>query len=202
MHWFSIAVIGVAANIDNLGIGFSFGARSTKVPFISNLLIALLSMTATYLAMSAGMVLSHLISPLLGNFIGGIAIITIGALGLRSSLVNHRRTITGVTQCDQTTKPDRIADTADKDENHIISWVEAISLGFALSLNCIASGLGAGASGVSPLFTAISVGIFSLLSVDIGVRFGYKIAKSWFGKYAEVVGCILLIVIGMYEVII
>ncbi|QHW31070.1 sporulation membrane protein YtaF [Paenibacillus rhizovicinus] len=199
MHWFSIALIGVASNVDNLGIGFSFGSRSTKVPLASNMVIALLSMVATYLSMSAGMLLSHLISPSWGNLMGGFVITAIGAWGLRSSLANRTHAASGSGPNDSDTKPDRLAAATDTDDNHIISLSEAISLGFALSVNCIASGLGAGASGVSPLFTAFAVGIFSLLSVDIGVRFGYRMAKSWFGKYADIAGCLLLIIIGLYE---
>jgi putative sporulation protein YtaF len=199
MHWFSIVAIGIAANLDNLGIGLSFGARSTKVPPLSNLLIALLSMAATYLAMTAGMYLSHLISSSWGNLIGGLVIVFIGAWGLRSSLKRRRKLVSDAELGEQ---HERMAERSDKDGNHIISWVESISLGFALSLNCIASGLGAGASGVSPLFSALSVGIFSLFTIDIGVRLGNKIAKSWLGQYSELLGCLLLIVIGCYEVIV
>jgi putative sporulation protein YtaF len=197
MHWFSIIAIGIAANLDNLGIGLSFGARSTKVPLLSNLLIALLSLAATYLAMSAGIYLSHLISPSWGNLIGGLVVVFIGAWGLRSSLKKRRKLVSDAELGEQMT---RMAERSDKDGNHIISWGESISLGFALSVNCMASGLAAGVSGVSPLFSALSVGIFSLLTVDIGVRLGSQIAKSWFGKYSELMGCLLLIVIGFYEI--
>ncbi|MCY9669970.1 manganese efflux pump [Paenibacillus alginolyticus] len=197
MHWFSIIAIGIAANLDNLGIGLSFGARSTKVPLLSNLLIALLSLAATYLAMSAGIYLSHLISPSWGNLIGGFVVVFIGAWGLRSSLKKRRKLVSDAELGEQMT---RMAERSDKDGNHIISWGESISLGFALSVNCMASGLAAGVSGVSPLFSALSVGIFSLLTVDIGVRLGSQIAKSWFGKYSELMGCLLLIVIGFYEI--
>lgn len=199
MHWFSIVAIGIAANLDNLGIGLSFGARSTKVPLLSNLLIAFLSMAATYLAMSAGIFLSHLISPSWGNLIGGIVVVLIGVWGLRSSLKRRRKLVSDAELDEQMT---RMAERSDKDGNHIISWGESISLGFALSFNCIGSGLAAGVSGVSPLFSALSVGLFSLLTVDIGVRLGSKIAKSWFGKYSELLGCLLLIVIGCYEIIV
>lgn len=195
MHWFSVVLIGIAANIDNLGIGLTFGVRSTKVPLLSNIIIAMLSMVTTYLAMSVGMYFSGLISSLWGNLIGGLIIVLIGIWGLRSSLIRRRVSIHN--KADDT---NRIADISDKDGDHIISWVESTSLGFALSLNCIATGLGAGASGVSPLFSALSVGLLSLLTIDMGVRMGSRITKSWFGEYSDLLGCILLIVIGLYEI--
>ncbi|GFZ99649.1 sporulation membrane protein YtaF [Paenibacillus marchantiophytorum] len=199
MHWFTIVAIGIAANLDNLGIGLSFGSRSTKVPLLSNLLIALLSMAATYLAMSAGIYVSHLLSPSVGNLIGGIIIILLGAWGLRASLKRFRHAARDAQLGEQFAG---MAQRSDKDGNHVISWGESLSLGFALSINCLASGLGAGASGVSPILSAISVGVFSLLTVDLGIRMGSRIAKSWFGRYAELLGCLLLIVIGCYEVIV
>ncbi|GLX69650.1 manganese efflux pump [Paenibacillus glycanilyticus] len=200
MHWFTIAIIGIASNIDNLGIGFSFGSRSTKVPFFSNLVIALLSIIATYTSMSAGLFVSHLISSSWGNIIGGFTIIVMGAIGLRSVKFITKSESESV-QSEHPTKPDLLAAASDKDKDHNISWLEAITLGLALSVNCIATGLGAGASGVSPLYTAISVGLFSLLTVDIGIRFGNKLSRTWFGKYSDVFGCLLLILIGLYEVI-
>lgn len=196
MHWLSIAVIGIAANLDNLGIGLSFGSRSIRVPVSSNLLIAIISAFSTYLAMTIGKYLSQLITPSLGNVIGGLVIIVLGIWGLRSIYLRSIHNDTGILA-----KMNGIAVTSDRDANHVISWGESISLAFGLSLNCIATCLGAGASGVSPTLTAISIGLFSLLSIGIGVRFGKQMAKSWLGKYAEVIGCMFLIMIGCYEII-
>ncbi|RED59132.1 manganese efflux pump [Cohnella phaseoli] len=202
MHWFSIVIIGIAANIDNLGIGVTFGARSIKVPLLSNILITLLSMAATYLAMSAGLFLSHFVSPFWGNLTGGIVIILLGIWGIRSAVVSGKNLVGNAEFIDNNNAPDCLADKTDKNNDRVISWAESISLGFALAINCIASSLGAGASGVPPLLTAISVGLFSLLSVDIGIRLGSRVAKSWIGKYSNFLGCILLIIIGCYEIIV
>ncbi|OCT13253.1 sporulation membrane protein YtaF [Paenibacillus pectinilyticus] len=199
MHWFSIVAIGVAANIDNLGIGLSFGSRATKVPFLSNLLIALLSLVAAYMAMSLGQYLSHVMASSHANLIGGVVILILGAWGLRSGIRRYRRNKAEL-QLDE--QFDDMALRSDKDGNHVISWGESLSLGFALSINCMASGFGAGASGVSPVLAALSVGLFSLVTVDIGIRMGGQIAKSWLGQYAEILGCLLLILIGCYEVIV
>ncbi|PWW05104.1 putative sporulation protein YtaF [Paenibacillus cellulosilyticus] len=192
MHWLTIAMIGIAANLDNLGIGMTFGARKVHIPLISSLVIAILSMIATCLSMLLGHYLSSLLPAYWGNLIGGLMIITLGVWGLISSL--RKRSDSDIIA--------QIADDKDKNKDQVISWVESFSLGFALSLNCIASSLGAGASGVSPWFTALSVGFFSLVSIDIGGRMGKRIAHSWLGKYSELLGCLLLIAIGCYEVIV
>lgn len=75
MHWLSMLGIGLAANLDNLGIGFSFGARSTKIPFTSNLLIAILSMISAFASITCGHFVAKYISSELANWIGGSMII-------------------------------------------------------------------------------------------------------------------------------
>ncbi|WP_438433988.1 manganese efflux pump [Gorillibacterium sp. sgz500922] len=199
MHWFTIAFIGIAANLDNLGIGVTFGARSTRVPPLSNLLIALLSMASIYLAMAAGGALAVYFPALWGNLLGGGILVLIGALAIRSSLPAKEGPSreNGLRQADL-----EAAARADKDGNRQISWNESLSLGLALSVNCLASGFGAGFSGASPLLCSLSVGLFSFLSIDIGIRLGARIARSWLGRYSALIGCVLLIVIGIYEMIV
>lgn len=190
MHWFTIVMIGIAANLDNLGIGVTFGARKVYVPPLSNLVIAAFSMVATYASMTLGEYLSRLLPASWGNAIGGLMIVALGVWGVIGN-VRKRRDDAG-----------RLADQTDKNKDQTISWGESISLGLALSLNCIASSLGAGASGVSPWLAALSVGVFSLVSIDVGSRMGARVARSWLGKHAELIGCFLLIAIGGYEVLV
>ncbi|OBZ09185.1 MULTISPECIES: manganese efflux pump [Bacillales] len=185
MHWISIIFIGLASNIDNIGIGVYFGARSTRIPMLSNLFIAILGMAAAYSSITMGHLISGYMSQQHANLIGGIIIMALGAMSIRPK---------GVTIVKTSPLP------ASSDYNKDISWKESISLGIALSLNCLATGFGAGVSGVSPFMTAISVGMFSLITVAIGVRIGHQIAKTWLGKYSNVIGGLILIAIGLYEI--
>ncbi|MFF2091180.1 manganese efflux pump MntP family protein [Paenibacillus sp. NPDC058174] len=184
MHWISVVMIGLASNIDNLGIGVSFGTRSTKIPILSNLLIAVVGMAAAYISITMGHLISGYMSPRHANFFGGIIIMALGVRSIRfkaSAKVESSPLVLG-------------------DYEKQISWRESISLGLALSLNCLATGFGAGVSGVSPVMTAISVGVFSLITVALGVRIGHQISKSWIGKYSSLIGGLMLIAIGLYEV--
>ncbi|MGG1636596.1 manganese efflux pump MntP family protein [Paenibacillus sp. NRS-1760] len=185
MHLISIILIGLASNIDNLGIGVSFGTRSTKIPIVSNLFIAILAMAAAYLAITMGHLISGFMSQKHADLIGGSVIIL---LGLWSILPKQRTRVA--------TSP--LRETSDSERS--ITWQETISLGFALSLNCIATGFVAGVSGASPIMTAISVGTFSLITVAIGLRIGHEIARTWLGKYSTLIGGMILIVIGLMEI--
>ncbi|MEH7308877.1 manganese efflux pump [Neobacillus drentensis] len=78
MHLLSILLIGIAANLDNLGISVSYGLRSTRIPFVSNLIIAIVSMICAYLSIIAGKFISEFISIGIANLAGGLIIICIG----------------------------------------------------------------------------------------------------------------------------
>ena len=78
MQWLTILLIGIAANIDNLGISISYGLKSNRIPFLSNLLIAIISMICAFVSITAGSFLSNFFSQSIANFTGGSLIIGIG----------------------------------------------------------------------------------------------------------------------------
>jgi len=186
MHWISIILIGLASNIDNLGIGVSFGTRSIRIPILSNLLIAILGMTAAYLSITMGNLISGYMSRQNADMIGGMILMALGAWSMRP----------------KGAVPAGAIPSSASEESTVISWKESVSLGLALSLNGFAMGFGAGVSGVSPIMAAISVGLFSMVTVAIGERIGHQIARTWLGKYSNAVGGLLLIAIGFYEIFI
>lgn len=201
MHLLSVFAIGIASNIDNLGIGMSYGMRSTRVPFFSNLLIALLSVIATFLSMTAGDLVSHTLQSPVANAAGGVMIIVLGLWSIRPGAFRRpaEQAAPGSTEGSVLSLLDN-PEKADRNQDHILSWRESISLGLALAMNCIASGFGAGISGVSPVWTSVSVGVFSLITIELGIRIGYRLADTWIGRYANAIGGILLIGIGLYEI--
>ncbi|CAM3228241.1 manganese efflux pump [Filibacter tadaridae] len=183
MHLLTIIFIGVAANIDNLGISVAYGLRSNRIPFLYNLIISLISMGCAYFAITAGSLLSEYLTVFVANFIGGVLLVGLGIWivlkvnTLPANLSKGKKVVT-------------------------INWKESIVLGFILSLNCLTIGFGAGITGLPPLSTALVVGVFSFISILLGVRLGHKVGSTWFGKQAERIGGILLILIGIYEIFI
>lgn len=201
MHYLSIVLIGIAANLDNLGISVSYGLRSTKIPFISNLMIAIISMICAYLSIIAGEVISQFISIRIANCAGGLIIICIGLKCMLDAFA--------VQQSSNEVKVDSNfshvithPDTADVNDDKIISVKESCFLGFALAINCLAMGLGAGITGVSPALTTLSIGLFSILSIWSGIKLGSKIGRMNIGRYSNMAAGILLIMIGVYEMIV
>ncbi|NIK76546.1 putative sporulation protein YtaF [Paenibacillus castaneae] len=200
MHWISIILIGMASNIDNLGIGVSYGARSLRIPILSNLFIAILAMVAAYASITMGGFISGYFPKEYANVIGGIIIIGLGIWSFKPRAESRRAAKFRKACKKESFAPFEKLWAGNLNPVHVISWKQSISLGFALSINGMAMGFGAGVTGTQPLMTTISIGVFSLITVAIGERIGYLIARTWLGKYSNIIGGLMLISIGLYEI--
>lgn len=195
MGWLTILLLGVAANIDNLGISVSYGLNSKKIPLLQNLLIAFISMMCAFISISAGSFLSEYFSESIANIAGGILIIGLGVYFIISSGTFNSDN----EKTDQSTWLLRLPKLGQEKD---ITWKETVFLGFVLGLNCLTIGFGAGFTGVSAFSTSISIGIFSIISIFLGVMLGKRIGSTVFGRYSTIISGVLLIIIGIYEIII
>ncbi|MEO4053846.1 manganese efflux pump [Solibacillus sp. CAU 1738] len=186
MHWITIILIGIASNLDNLGIGLAYGVKQVRIPVLSNVIIALMSMVVTYVAVSAGGTIIEYISVHTANILGSLLLCIIGLWTLFSQKFSNKGIMAN-------------PESFDGNKNHIISFGEAFTLGFVLSVNCIAGGIAIGANGISAIWTVISIGTFSFLTIAIGSRFGVLLTKTFIGKYSTAISGGLLIVIGIFE---
>jgi putative sporulation protein YtaF len=202
MHWFTVLFIGIAANLDNLGIGVSYSLKSTRIPFVSNLLIAVVSMVAAYISITAGTLISQYISLSIANYGGGFLLIILGLKCIIDCIKLEKEQSHVFVQSDSNfSKVIREPDRLDLNNDKVISWKESVLLGSALAINCLAIGFGAGITGVSPIFATFSVGIFSVLTIAIGSSVGSKLCGTRVGKYSNIVSGIILILIGIYEMV-
>lgn len=209
MHVFITALaLGVAANLDNFGIGVSYGIQKVRIPFLSNFFIALLSGLVAYLSVLTGQVFSWFLG--IANLLGSLMIAGIGIwVIIHKSKVdeavpvsvsfNKAYTIplTSLGWVVQITKnPSR----ADLDANGFINGKEAIALGITLSFNCIATGVGAGLTGLPPFPVALSIFLFSMITISLGYWTGWKTASNRLERWSQAASGILLILIGIYEI--
>jgi putative sporulation protein YtaF len=209
MHWLTILLIGVAANLDNLGISVSYGLKSTRIPFVSNIVIAVISMLCAYISITAGEYISQFISLTIANYAGGLLIIFLGGKCIVESLfpkplpkpVPEPEPVPVKVDSNFTKVISQPA-LADINEDKVISFKESCLLGLALAMNCLAMGLGAGFTGISPILTTIAIGVFSLISIFFGIKIGSKISDNRIGKYSNIIAGLILILIGIYEIIV
>lgn len=209
MHLLSILLFGLAANLDNFGIGVSFGIQRVRIPFLSNFFIALLSGVVAYVSVFTGHALSHFVS--WASMFGSLLLIVIGvwvALHKNTThddLLPHAVPVTKMYTISLEPYPlvfqvIKSPSKADLDANGFISMKESIALGLSLSLNCIATGLGAGLIGLPPLPVALSVALFSMITISSGYLVGWK-AISRFNNWSQMLAGFLLIAIGIYELL-
>ncbi|MET3575614.1 manganese efflux pump [Bhargavaea ullalensis] len=189
MQWLTIVFLGIAANLDNLGVGLAFGIRKTAIPFRSNCAIAVVSMVMALVAMLAAEYVTQFMPETLANRLGGGMLCVIGAW-----MLFHP----------QSPRPKFMEDPAasDLDGDRVLSVREALPLGFLLAANSLAGGFGMGVSGGPMAATVLSIGLFSLLTIGGGHRFGGLLTRTWIGRYPSEIAGGLLVLIGIAEMII
>ena len=187
MQWITIIILGIAANLDNLGVGLAYGVKKTKIPFVSNFIIALVSMIVTFVSVTTGSTITQYISITAANLLGSLLLCLVGIW----MLIPFKK---------DEASPLENPELIDTDGNHIVSFREAIILGFILSANCLASGVGMGVNGVSVLWTVFSIGFFSIVTIGASSYFGAFLSKTILGKYPTKIAGGLLISIGIFEV--
>ena len=186
MQWITIFLIGIAANLDNLGIGLAYGVKRVKIPILSNAAIAGIAMVITFVAVTAGETMIDYISVQVANYLGSLLLCIVGLWTIFSKKFSQN----GIKD-----NPELF----DEDKNFIISFREALMLGFVLSANCFVTGIAIGANGVPTIWTVISIGVFSFISIAAGSHFGILLTKTFIGKYSTTISGILLLIIGIFE---
>jgi putative sporulation protein YtaF len=88
---------------------------------------------------------------------------------------------------------------ADWDFSGHIDLREATALAFGLTLNNIPNGVGAGMLGYNLSITTSAVFLVSIITIWIGIYFGH-LGIRWVGKSAGLLGGLMLILLGVYEI--
>ncbi len=203
MRLWTIIFLGIAANLDNLGIGLAYGLKNIKVPFRSNLFIAVLSGLATLLSISFGHFLSDFLPHKLANTFGGLIVSMIGVWTLIQQYFpqSQCKQVSAKTFWSKLGNLIKNPILADKDGSKTISINESILLGIALSLNCLSTGLGAGMTRINSIGLAISIMIFSLLTIYAGTQIADRYTSTSLENNVNLLTGLILIIIGIYEII-
>ncbi|MFB6467727.1 sporulation membrane protein YtaF [Cytobacillus sp. Hz8] len=204
----SLILLALAVSIDSFSVGFTYGLRKMQIPFKSIVIIAGCSAIVLMLAMVMGHVIQKIISPHAAESIGGILLIILGAWVIfqfyrpekkvqqpvEKTIVNFEIKSLGLV-IHILRKPM----SADFDQSGTITGIEAIMLGFALSLDAFGAGIGAAMLGFSPFYLALTVAFMSSLFVYIGLKSGRLLSGgSWLEKFSFIPG-VILIIIGIWK---
>ncbi len=203
MEFFSILLFALALNMDALGAGVSYGAKTIRLPFPYILFICLMSVVSIILSMTMGTILSNYIPASLAPRLGGIILLCIGVWSLFHALVEKKKNAHSTEEEPITLLQLRILGliiriikephTADLDQSGSISFREAFLLGIALAMDALGSGFAVSMMNFHVWGTAITVGIGQIFTICLGLYLGSRIGKSRLGSHLVALpGCILI----------
>lgn len=209
MQFISLLLLAFALSLDSFSVGFTYGLRKMIMPFKSVLIIASCSAISLLLAVSIGHGLARILSPHITTSLGGIILMVLGAgviiqffrpekekdpLKQEKTIVNLEIRSLGLA-INILKKPM----SADFDQSGTITGIEALMLGFALSLDSFGAGIGAAMLGFSPIYLAVAVAVMSSLFVLLGIKSGSLLYRfEWIQKFTFLPG-VLLILIGIWK---
>ena len=205
----SLLLLAIAVSIDSFSVGLTYGLRKMKLPLKSILIIASCSGLTLLMAMLLGHLITKIFSPSLAESIGGIILILLGVWIIyqffnpvreketvkeEKNIINLEIKSLGIV-INILKKPL----TADFDKSGTITGLEAVMLGFALSLDAFGAGIGASMLGYSPLYLTLAVIFMSTTFVSLGILSGNFLSeKSRMDKFSFIPG-LILIVIGIIK---
>lgn len=196
-EWAAVCLIGLASNLDNAGVGLSYGIRKIKITWFANLTIAAVSLVMTYISGAAGNALTHWISPMAGHLIGTAVIIAVGVAVLCQPFLQGKAKQDANSNI--LTRILRNPEEADFDRSQSINFMESVVLGIALGINALAGGFDAGITHVSIVLTSISVGLFSFVLLGCCEFIGKTYVAKHLGAKATMLAGILLNLIGIHQ---
>ncbi|MFF2450474.1 sporulation membrane protein YtaF [Neobacillus sp. NPDC058068] len=206
---FSLLILAFALSLDSFSVGFTYGLRQMVMPIKSVLIIATCSAVSLMLAVSIGHGLEKILSASITASLGGVILIGLGAWVLfqffrpvkEKEILKQEKTIVNfeIRSLGLAINILKKPMSADFDQSGTITGIEALMLGFALSLDSFGAGIGAAMLGYSPIYLAASVAIMSSLFVLLGIKSGTFFHKfEWIQKFTFLPG-ILLIIIGVWK---
>ncbi|XJZ26443.1 sporulation membrane protein YtaF [Bacillota bacterium Lsc_1132] len=209
VQFFSLLLLAFALSLDSFSVGFTYGLRKMVMPFKSVLIIASCSALSMLLAVSIGHGLASVLSPRITSSLGGIILMVLGAGVViqffrpekDKDLQKHEKTIVNfeIRSLGLVINILKKPMAADFDQSGTITGIEALMLGFALSLDSFGAGIGAAMLGFSPIYLAAAVAIMSSLFVLLGIKSGSLLYRfEWIQKFTFLPG-ILLILIGIWK---
>jgi putative sporulation protein YtaF len=214
VNMLSLILLACALSLDSCSVGFTYGLRKVKIPMKSIITIAICSGIILMTSMGIGHAVTNFFSPIIAKRIGGFVLVCIGLWVLYQFYRSHKG-VNSVNE-EKNDSEDTIINfeievlgivvkilkkptAADLDRSGSINGLEAMLLGFALSLDAFGAGIGASMLGFSPLLTAAVTSTASALFLLFGMKLGNVLSQnSWLQKLTFLPG-VFLILLGLMK---
>ena len=172
-------------------IGISYGIKKTRISFLSNLIIGLITFLGTILSIGLGMKIADFIPSSVSQVIGSVILIALGGYYAVKSFwtKNMDPSASG-------------NNSAEAKESTTLTIKESAVLGFALTINNIGLGIGASITGIPILSTSLITFFLSMLFLFIGNKIGSSWISRFLHRYAEPLSGLIIIALGIYELMV
>ncbi len=151
MQMVSILLLALAVSLDSFSVGFTYGLRKMKIPFKAILVIACCSGAVMFISMLIGSFLTKFFPVYVTEKLGGLILVGIGAWVLYQffkpakdkEYLLHEKTLLNleVRSLGIVIHILRKPMSADIDKSGVINGIEAVLLGFALSIDAFGAGI-------------------------------------------------------------
>lgn len=185
----SALLFSISANIDAFVVGLSYGIRKQRIPWLTNLLISLITFIGTLLSLWIGLRAAAFIPPTASRVAGSTLLILLGLYYCFKYLLGwlHRE--------------DKEFDSISARSESVLTGKEAAILGLTLTVNNAGMGIGASFAGISFLTTSFLTLFFCGLFLITGNRVGSRWATGSLARQADLISGIIIVVLGVYELI-
>ncbi|RFU65968.1 sporulation membrane protein YtaF [Peribacillus glennii] len=207
--WIQLLFLAFAVSLDGFSVGLTYGMRKMGIPFKSIAVISCCSAFSLGIAMMIGEFIAQFFSSAAAEKTGGMIVLLLGIWLLfqyfkpekqmesqyaEKMIFNYEIKSLGVV-INILQKPM----TADFDQSGSINGIEALVLGFALSLDAFGAGIGAAMLGISPVILSASIAVMSSLFIFAGLQSGKVFASSKFVQRLSFLPGVLLMIIGIMK---
>lgn len=198
MHWVSLLVFVISANVDNFTVGIAYGIRKIQFGCLSNLIIAGVTAAGTFLSMTIGTGIERVLPGAVANAAGSLMLVGIGLWILGSWFREGERRRKRENRLGRVM---RDPESADRDHSGIITARESLPLALALTVNNFGLGVGASITGLAPAAATAGAFVCSLLAIAAGSRLGAGRLAGRTGRYATMISGLLILGMGVYELV-
>lgn len=189
MHLISALLFSISANIDAFVVGLSYGIKKQRIPWLTNLLISLITFIGTLFSLWIGLRAATFIPPTASRVAGSTLLILLGLYYCFKYLLEwlHRK--------------DKESDSISAQSESVLAGKEAALLGLTLTVNNAGMGIGASFAGINFLMTSFLTLFICGFFLITGNRIGSCWAPASLARQADLISGIIIVVLGIYELI-
>lgn len=196
---FQELMLVIAVCTDMFFTAFSYGKNGIKIPVISSVAVSFTGALILSLALKFSETIGKYIPEKLCIYAGAFILFSIGCIYLLKNFIKSIMLKKADICKNQNTHIQIFFDecNADKDNSKVLSIGEAFLLSVSLSVDSLASGIGAGLTGSGVIRTGIMALIGGIIVMTAGEFFGCRLNMKSKSSFSWIGGAVLIILAVM-----